>query len=72
MMFEEAKFEDGDTEQLTYKDCPRGKNGTPSEPGSKLLVLGMGNLQPLTGNPFNGYINPYYWVDEFIPYYMEI
>ena len=23
-------------------------------------------------NPFNGYINPYYWVDEFIPYYMEI
>ena len=24
------------------------------------------------GNPYNGYINPYYWVDEFIPYYMEI
>ena len=23
-------------------------------------------------NPDNGYINPYYWVDEFIPYYMEI
>ena len=23
-------------------------------------------------NPYNGYINPYYWVDEFIPYYMEI
>ncbi len=23
-------------------------------------------------NPNNGYINPYYWVDEFIPYYMEI
>ena len=42
------------------------------EPGSKLLVLGMGNLQPLIGNPYNGYINPYYWVDEFIPYYMEI
>ena len=21
-----------------------------------------------SGNPFNGYINPYYWVDEFIPY----
>ena len=20
----------------------------------------------------NGHINPYYWVDEFIPYYMEI
>ena len=27
---------------------------------------------PLIGNPDNGYINPYYWVDEFIPYYMEI
>ena len=21
---------------------------------------------------YNGYINPYYWVDEFFPYYMEI
>ena len=43
------------------------------EPGSrsKLLVLGM-VIQPLIGNPYNGYINPYYWVDEFIPYYMEI
>ena len=42
------------------------------EPGSKLLVLGMGIIPPLIGNPLNGYINPYYWVDEFIPYYMEI
>ena len=41
-------------------------------PGSKLVVLGMGDLPPLIGNPYNGYINPYYWVDEFIPYYMEI
>ena len=34
----------------------------------------MGNLQPLLiGNPYNGPINPYEnWVDEFIPYYMEI
>ena len=23
-------------------------------------------------NPYNWYIKPYYWVDEFIPYYMEI
>ena len=23
-------------------------------------------------NPYNGYINPYYWVDFPIPYYMEI
>ena len=23
-------------------------------------------------NPYNWYINPYYWVDEFIPYYTEI
>ena len=29
-----------------------------------LLVLGMGNLQPSIGNPYNGYINPYYWVDD--------
>ena len=25
-----------------------------------------------TFNRESGYINPYYWVDEFIPYYMEI
>ena len=23
-------------------------------------------------NPYNGYINPYYWVEFPIPYYMEI
>ena len=33
------------------------------EPGSKLLVLGM-VIQPLIGNPYNGYVNPYYWVDD--------
>ena len=42
----------------------RSENGpkTP-EPGSKLLVLGM-VIQPLMGNPYNGYLNPYYWVDD--------
>ena len=33
------------------------------EPGSKLVVLGMA-IPPLIGNPYNGYINPYYWVDD--------
>ena len=28
------------------------------------VFLGMGDLQPLIGNPYNGYINPYYWVDD--------
>ena len=32
-------------------------------PGSKLVVLGM-VIPPLIGNPYNGYINPYYWVDD--------
>ena len=32
-------------------------------PGSKLLLLGM-VIQPLIGNPYNGYIHPYYWVDD--------
>ena len=32
-------------------------------PGSKLVVLGM-VIQPLIGNPYSGYINPYYWVDD--------
>ena len=39
------------------------KSTTPNEPGSKLLVLGM-VIQPLIGNPYTGYINPYYWVDD--------
>ncbi len=33
------------------------------EPGSKLVVLGMA-IPPIIGNPYNGYINPYYWVDD--------
>ena len=32
-------------------------------PGSKLPILGM-VIQPLVGNPYYGYINPYYWVDD--------
>ncbi len=29
------------------------------------VLLGMGDLQPLIGNPYNyEYINPYYWVDD--------
>ena len=32
-------------------------------PGSKLLVLGM-VIPPLIGNPYNGYINPCYLVDD--------
>ena len=35
----------------------------------QLLVLGMGDLQPLIGNPYNGYINPYYWVDDHLLLY---
>ena len=33
------------------------------EPWSKLVVLGM-VIPPLIGNPYNGYLNPYYWVDD--------
>ena len=29
-----------------------------------VAILGMGDLPPLIGNPYNGYINPYYWVDD--------
>ena len=37
------------------------------------VLLGM-VIPPLIGilNPYNGYINPYYWVEFPIPYYMEI
>ena len=37
----------------------------------KIRYIGDGHPTS-TRNPYNGYINPYYWVDEFIPYYMEI
>ena len=39
-------------------------------PGSKLLILGMA-IPPLIGNPYNGYIIPYYWVEFPIPYHRE-
>ena len=29
----------------------------------KSRYIGDG-IQPLIGNPYNGYINPYYWVDD--------
>ncbi len=35
-----------------------------NEPWSKVAILGMA-IPPLIGNPCNnGYINPYYWVDD--------
>ena len=37
--------------------------GISYEPGSKLVVLGM-VIPPLIWNHYNGYINPYYWVDD--------
>ena len=48
-----------------------GKPSVLCEPGSKLLVLGM-VIQPLIGNPYNGYINPYYWVDDHPQLYGNI
>ena len=33
----------------------------------QLIILGDKVIPPLLGNPCNGYINPYYKVDEFIP-----
>ena len=37
-------------------------------PWSKVAFFGGMVIPPFNRNPFNGYINPYYWVDEFIPY----
>ena len=31
---------------------------------ARRVLLGIGDLPPLIGNPYNGYINPYYWVDD--------
>ena len=38
---------------------------SPFVPGSKVAILGM-VIPPLIGilNPYNWYINPYYWVDD--------
>ena len=35
----------------------------PDVPWSKVAILGM-VIPPLIGNPYNGYVNPYYWVDD--------
>ena len=32
-------------------------------PWSKVAILGM-VIPPFDRNPYNGYINPYYWVDD--------
>ena len=40
--------------------------------GQKSRFFGHGRHPTFNRDPYNGYINPYYWVDEFIPYYMEI
>ena len=32
-------------------------------PWSKVAILGM-VIPPFNRNPYNGYINPYYWVDD--------
>ena len=44
-------------------------------PAGHKVVRGMdgnGRIPPFSGrNPSNRYVNPYYWVDEFVPYYME-
>ena len=40
--------------------------------GLNSLYWGWETSHLLIGNPYNGYINPYYWVEFPIPYYMEI
>lgn len=37
----------------------------------QLPIFGDGH-PTFNWRPYNGYIDPYYWVDKFIPYYMEI
>ncbi len=40
----------------------------PCVPWSRLSrFFGDKLIPPFDRNPYNGYINPYYWVDEFIP-----
>ena len=49
----------------------RVKEKPPYVPWSRLSRF-IGDGKPPTfddGNPYNGYINPYYWVDEVIPLY---
>ena len=42
---------------------PKRRSLNTCKPGSKLLVLGI-VIQPLIGNPYHGFLNPYYWVDD--------
>ena len=57
-----------------HRILPRKKKMMSQGVSNSLLGMGMGNLQPLVGNPY--FMGPYKplrtWVDEFIPYDMEI
>ena len=45
--------------------------GEPISATVKSRYIGDGH-HTFNRNPYNRYMNPYYWVDEFIPYYMEM
>ena len=49
-------------------NMPRSNSSNSSGSGSSSQTFidtpVLGNLPPLIGNPYNGYINPYYWVDD--------
>ena len=58
-----SKYPNGATSRLVkYPDRVIKENNL-YEPWSEVVVLGM-VIQPLIGNPYNGYINPYYKVDD--------
>ena len=43
--------------------CLQIKLKNPYVPWSKVAILGM-VIPPVIENPYNGYVNPYYWVDD--------
>ncbi len=46
---------------LSFQHKPTAAH--PYVPWSKVAILGM-VIPPFNRNPYNGYINPYYWVDD--------
>ena len=65
MRYTGRKSEGGSFRIVTEKKVNKLPSPTDSSnvPWSKVAILGM-VTPPFNRNPYNGYINPYYWVDD--------
>ena len=64
-MVNDVDLSSGWLNQPLWEICSSHWKSSPNFRGEKKHIW---NHHLLIGNPYNGYINPYYWIDEFFPY----